>query len=627
MAITTTTISVNPGWASSSLIDQLESAFDWLDLHGGTDSGLVVGVTTFTAGIGGTVGTTNDDYFDVPTTSASGIGTGLTLDVYRSSGIIININVNRPGYGYTGGEIVTVPAADIGGAANGAVNFQVKVAIAATVTGNVSYACTFSNISSNNFIINGQDRNGTVGGANTTITIREGDTLTLTNSYGYTLGIAKTTTPGYAYAIHSLAFNAPYNINNGFSLTWSPLPGQAGTYYIEDNTSSGINGGTIVVLPANTGDVNPIGYGTTSSFYYKQLSSSGYNSGAILKQPINPNKKYGTTYRMFLIYDDYNLILGAGSGFHPYADGSLTFGGMSYSRRWVGSEKLDNQTRPTDFYSTFENLNNLRRYSSQNGNSGNKIITGSNTGYKLDLNIYRSGLDPSFSVLSYKAPTLSSQKISDNTYGTFILHNFENSNLWDLDELFISGFTQVLPGPSGSGNFRPSITFRTWTAGNIDTDYASGQSKRAAEFGYSTLNSSSNYANIYTEDAYVSTAAYNPNEYYYSTNNSSKRIYYRSASQSPERGAGGYNGNRQIASNADFNAVIKGIPINGQLVPVPYYIPDDFVLIEFSYNLPGVNIQQNDTVTVSPSEVYKVINGSYIQTVRTTGILFCARVV
>lgn len=623
MAITTTTISVNPGWASSSLINQLESAFDWLGLHGSTDSGLVVGVTTFTAGIGGTT-TNSDDFHDVPTTSVSGIGTGLTLDVFRTNGVIDNIYVNRPGYGYTGGEIVTVSAANIGGAANGAANFQVKVSIAATVTGRVSYACTFSNVSGSNFIINGLDRNGAVGGANTTITIKEGDTLTLRNSYGYSIGIAKTS-ERYGYVRHSLAFNAPYDIGNGSDLVWSPLPGQAGTYYISADYNF-VSGGKVVVLPADTADVNPIGYGTTSSFYYKQLSSSGYNSGAILKQTINPNKKYGTTYRMFLLYDDYNLILGAGSGFHPYAAGSLIFGAMSYSRRWVGADMLDSPRRPTgDNYSSFESVYGLYRYNSQNGY--NKIFTGSNTGYKLDLNIYRSGIDPSFSVLSYKAPTLSSQKISDNTYGTFILHNFESSNIWDLDELFVSGFTHVISGSSGTGNFRPSITFRTYTAGNINQDGNYYHSKRAAEFGYSTMNGSSNYINNYVDDVYVSSAAYNPSEYYYSANSTNKRIYYRSASQAPERGSGGYNGNRQIASSADFNAVIKGVPINGQLVPVPYYMPDDFVLIDFSYNLPGVNIQQNDTITVSPSEVYKVIAGSYVQSIRTTGILFCARYV
>jgi len=624
MAITTTTISINPGWASSSLINQLESAFDWLGLHGSTDSGLVVGVTTFAPGIGGTT-TNNDDFQDVPTTSVSEIGTGLTLDVFRTNGLIDNIYVNRPGYGYTAGEIVTVSAADIGGAANGAADFQVKVSIAATVTNRASYASTIvSREGSFNWIINGQDRNGVVGGANTTITIKEGDTLVLTNNYGFTVGISKTTTPGYAYAMHSLVFNAPYNIHNGSSLTWSPLPGQAGTYYIKDNTNAGQNGGTIVVLPADTADVNPIGYGTTSSFYYKQLTSSGYNSGAILKQTINPEKKYGTTYRMFLFHDDYNLILGAGSGFHPYAAGSLTFGAMSYSRRWVGTDMLDNPRRPTgDNHSSFESVYGLFRFTSQNGYS--KISTGSNTGYKLDLNIYRSGIDPSFSVLSYKAPTLSSQKISDNTYGTFILHNFESSNIWDLDELFVSGFTHVISGSSGTGNFRPSINFRTYTSGNTNQDGNFQHSKRAAEFGYTTMNGASSWTNTWVDDVYVSSSAYNPSESYYSSNSTHKRIYYRSASQAPERGKGGTNSNRQIASTADFNAVIKGVPINGQLIPVPYYMPDDFVLIDFSYNLPGVNIQQNDTITVSPSEVYKVIAGSYVQSIRTTGILFCAR--
>jgi hypothetical protein len=153
-------------------------------------------------------------------------------------------------------------------------------------------------------------------------------------------------------------------------------------------------------------------------------------------------------------------------------------------------------------------------------------------------------------------------------------------------------------------------------------------SRRAAEFGYSQLDSWAQYPNAYVDDIYYSTAFVNADIYNYTVSNTSKRIYYRSASQSPERGLGGYGSyNRQISSNADFNAVIKGIPLNGQLVPIPYYLPDDFALIEFSYNLPGVNIQQGDTITVSPSEVYTVITGSYNQRTKTSGILFCARVV
>ena len=38
-----------------------------------------------------------------------------------------------------------------------------------------------------------------------------------------------------------------------------------------------------------------------------------------------------------------------------------------------------------------------------------------------------------------------------------------------------------------------------------------------------------------------------------------------------------YTNNNQIL----INAVIKGIPLTSQFVPCPYYLPDDFVLIQF----------------------------------------------
>ena len=65
--------------------------------------------------------------------------------------------------------------------------------------------------------------------------------------------------------------------------------------------------------------------------------------------------------------------------------------------------------------------------------------------------------------------------------------------------------------------------------------------------------------------------------------------------------------------------------MTSQFVPCPYYLPDDFVLIQFDNAQPGQNIQQFDTVTISGSEVYTVIDGAYNQTTRTRGILLCAR--
>jgi hypothetical protein len=78
---------------------------------------------------GGTVGSAGTDYYDVPVATTTGIGTGATFDVYRSSGTVNQIYVNRPGYGYTDGEFVTISADDIGGSGAGAVAIGITVSV------------------------------------------------------------------------------------------------------------------------------------------------------------------------------------------------------------------------------------------------------------------------------------------------------------------------------------------------------------------------------------------------------------------------------------------------------------------------------------------------------------------
>ena len=79
------------------------------------------------------------------------------------------------------------------------------------------------------------------------------------------------------------------------------------------------------------------------------------------------------------------------------------------------------------------------------------------------------------------------------------------------------------------------------------------------------------------------------------------------------------------SSNPAMEAVIKGIPMQAKWLPMPYLVPDDFGFNDFNYGTPSANIQQGDTITVSGGEIYTVITGSYNQTSRTRGILFCAR--
>ena len=127
MAITTTTITKTAGWGRTDIIDQLEQAFTVLSLHGTRISGLVTSITAYSGG--GTVGSAGTDYYDVPVATTSGIGTGATFNVERSSGTVYRIHPNRPGYGYVNGEVVTLSVDDIGTAANGAVAIGITVAV------------------------------------------------------------------------------------------------------------------------------------------------------------------------------------------------------------------------------------------------------------------------------------------------------------------------------------------------------------------------------------------------------------------------------------------------------------------------------------------------------------------
>ena len=111
-------------------------------------------------------------------------------------------------------------------------------------------------------------------------------------------------------------------------------------------------------------------------------------------------------------------------------------------------------------------------------------------------------------------------------------------------------------------------------------------------------------------------------------------IYTRSNLSHTNRSIGGdvslksnsqFYARQQLSNATNFNAVIKGLPLSINIAPVPYYLPNDFAMIDFDVATPSANIQQGDTITVGTSEIYTIITGSYNQDGRTRGILFCAR--
>lgn len=468
MAITTTTISKSAGWASTDVIYQLEEAFTWLGWHGSQISGIVTG---FQWNGGGDINA-SATYEEVYPSTTSGIGTGASFYIYRSSGGLINeIYVNRSGVGYTNGEYLTISAENIGGSGNGAVAIGITVFV--------------------------------------------------------------------------------------------------------------------------DGGASPVGYGTTNAFFDKDVTAGSTYPWGVLKLDVDSNKKFGTTYRGMQV-NGTTMYVKNGSGFLPSNTSIQGNGGNYTGHRFAGVSGLDISSSEVAVYGSPRYANNsLISY-----NQSSFTFASSNS-YQLDLNVFRSSIDPNFAVLSYKHPTLSSTNLSGNTYQTFIIHNF-TSSLYDLDQFFLGGTTYI--SPSGT-----SLIFQTFVNGsNNDTI-------RTAEFGHINDSSVNNKYATYTSSAYPTSST----DTYFTP-------YFRGSSNSTGKGQ---NGQGTLSSNAYFNAVIKGIPLNPLLVPSPYYIPDDFVLIDFEYNVPNANIQQGDTITISGSEVYTVITGSYNQTTTTRGLLFCARTV
>ena len=403
----------------------------------------------------------------------------------------------------------------------------------------------------------------------------------------------------YNGQINSVYVNKPgYGYTNGEYLSF--LPGEA------SNQETGIGWGCTVFVD------NSVSYGTThNGFYTKNVSAGNNYPYGVLRHKVEDNKKYGVTYRAFQAYSTTQIEMGSGPFFHPKdpdPSGSGTVqGGTSSSGqvpRFCGERWLDVGYGMDDTYGqTYPNP----KHSQFDGQDGVKTVS-SSASFQLDLNVYRSGIDTSFCVMSYRQPTKSSTKLRDNTYFTWIPHNF-TSPVWDLDNVCVGGITEIRPGTDESQLVQ--LTIDTTPYG---TAYAT-RNRRIAEAAYDNKNDG-------IESRYMSQLAIgSPDNYGYSYY---PRIYNRDATYQTN-GNTGYGSTVTMDPAADYNAVIKGIPLNAMMVPSPYNMPDDFAIIDFVYNAPSINIQQGDTITISETEVWVVIQGCYNQTTTTRGLLFVAR--
>ena len=432
------------------------------------------------------------------------------------------------------------------------------------------------------------------------------------NYYSYYYSAEQTSTTGvgtgasfyvrrYYGNINWVFANKPgYGYTNGEYLSF--VPGEA------SRPESGIGWGCTVYVN------DSVSYGTThNGFYTKNIHANNSYPYGVLRHKIQDNKKYGVTYRAFQVNNLTQIEHQAGPFFHPLdfdPDGNGTnTGGSSGSAyhvpRLCGEKWLDTEYGMLDSYGT--EYNNPKSSQFQ-GTDGTHTVASSNN-FQLDLNVYRSGIDTNFCVMSYRQPTLSSTKLRDNTFYTWIPHNF-TTPIWDLDNVCLGGITRIEPGTSE--NQQVQLVIETINYGSAQN---AQYNLRIAEAPYDRLNDG-------IQSTYVSNLAIgSPDSYTYSYN---PKIYNRDSTYDTN-GNTGAGATVTVNAAANYNAVIKGIPLNAMMVPSPYNMPEDFGLIDFAYDAPSVNIQQGDTITIDGTEVWTVIQGCYNQTTTTRGLLFCGR--
>ena len=370
-----------------------------------------------------------------------------------------------------------------------------------------------------------------------------------------------------------------------------------------------IGGGNDMTVVALVDETN---YGSTSTFYDKDVTTGSSSPWGVLRMEVDNTKVYGDTYWGFQA-NGTNLYFTSGTSFMPYKSETSEY--LNLEVRF--GDSFRGQIYRDLKYEAGQSSNQLKNNTVNNDIEQVILPFASSNSFTLELNVFRSGIDTDFAIFSFKHPDKSSSSIADNTYGTFFLHKY-TSSLFNLDELYIGSMTYLHPSYRNMNNAYFDL-YTTLGNSNTSNGYYQG---RAALGGYQTGSSVSNTDHYVMDRIAANTYDREFAPYY-------RRHLYRNNNEDASFRGGDYIGDDTRGyvqpDSVNYNAVIKGIPLSSQLVPCPFYLPDDFVLIQFDHASPGQNIQQYDTITISGSEEYSVIDGAYNQTTRTRGILLCAR--
>lgn len=362
-----------------------------------------------------------------------------------------------------------------------------------------------------------------------------------------------------------------------------------------------------------TPSIHVTNLGAGSNFYQKH--PQGYYSIARVEH--DGAKAYGTTYYGFGFDpdNDYQMCITSGSNWdYLNREGTHrlnTSADSNYFGVFAGEEGLD----------WSDGTREVRRNCDSYWRVFNYASNATPTAYPLQIRVYRAQApqDTNFAIIQF------AQVINGiiQPYATLNLAKGSafGAGVYDLDYVFQDAVIQI------KSNFTRTIAFEYGDTGyeyyrdmQEPGNLANGLSKcRAATYGYLRDTDQSNGVR--------QTTRFTCNIDTSNDMNNEVITYYRNNTYD------NYNGN-SIDSSANYYKPIKGLPISNKLLPCPYYMPDDFVLLQVATTPGLVAFRVGDTVTVSGSEVYEIIEASYqsqqngldnVNNNSTIGMLFMAR--
>ncbi len=459
--------------------------------------------------------------------------------------------------------------------------------------------------------------------------------------------------------VASTATNA-FDANTGQNGGWADSP----TFTIDGVLSGGVTSTNDIVFGTNTAESSSnLNDGTLSLHSTDYKGVGGWwqrdknDKWAILRVENQSDKKYGVTFYAFC-FDyrstgntdtTYGHLLTIQSGIYwnsmnHYGPNDPVRRGTYYNKTfgtWAGQVGTEIQT--------------LNYLNCNLDSTSTKVLSFTSTNnpytYKHEVRLYQAPntQDSNFAVISF----VGYQSNTPILYDSFVLHKgntFGNPNPGvDMDYLHVAGVTQITPRNSSSV-YHATINLETYMpafyAANANYSTASSTAYAGCAtvpIGTSGMPMTRNYLYGYLRDSHKSKKVWRDSygqNIFDTTGNTQNQddesnytwatIYHRDVA---------YEGISNTEANfINFYKPISGIPICNKFIPCPYYIPDDFVLIQVNTAPNAVDYRVGDTVTISGNEKYSVVVSSYQQNVNgldnpsdsastnTAAMLFCVRI-